>query len=363
MLNGTRPPVLPTPSIPAEDRTGGAPDEDIWTIVVSYQGARWLPKLFESLPEAVRRRTILIDNASPDRSAADVRSRYPEVDVTELTENVGFGRANNIGIRRALELGARHVFLLNQDCVVEPETVAQLARALDENPAYGIMSALTFSYEDDSIERGFLGFTRGDRVDDEYWYDLVQGRAKDVYELKFVNAAAVLVRGEVLREIGGFDPLFFMYGEDRDLCRRMVDAGWKIGFAPAARVRHWNGGLHGPTQGETLGWAMTMEYNRALLRFKSGRRSLGMAYAGFVWSLVRAQWQTLRTGCRMFAARLAAAVKVLWRLPAIARGLRNDECRVSNVEGMTKSEIRSPNVECRRNGEVRMTNVERGAGK
>jgi GT2 family glycosyltransferase len=214
------------------------------------------------------------------------------------------------------------VFLLNQDCVVEPQGVEQLARALDENSEYGIMSALAFSYDDNSIERGFLGFTRGDRVDDEYWYDLVQGQTKEVYELKFVNAAAVLVRGEVLREIGGFDPLFFMYGEDRDLCRRVLDAGWKIGFAPAARVRHWNGGLHGPTQGETLGWAMTMEYNRALLRFKSGRRSLGMACAGFVWSLVTAQWQALRSGSRMLAARLAAAVQVLLRLPWIARGLR-----------------------------------------
>src|SRR5262249_35245854 len=96
-----------------------------------------------------------------------------------------------------------------------------------------------------------------------------------VYGVEFAPAASVLIPAAALREVGGFDELFFLYREDDDLCRRLKKAGWKIGIAPSARVQHWHG-LH--QRGASWRYRFFLDYGDGILFLKYSKRSLPLAY-------------------------------------------------------------------------------------
>ena len=104
----------------------------------------------------------------------------------------------------------------------------------------GIVSPLHLSYDGSSIDRHVLGYLSGDApslID-----DLRNGTQKDTYEVTFFPAAGWLIHVRALETVGGFDPLFFMYGEDKDYCARLRRAGLRILLAPKATICHYHGG-------------------------------------------------------------------------------------------------------------------------
>jgi GT2 family glycosyltransferase len=241
-------------------------------LLVSYNGAQFLPRCLASLLSQVPPpgRVLVIDNGSTDDTVALVRQAFPQVETVALGRNLGFGAANNIGIEKALAAGAENIFLLNQDMVLRDGVVEFLGRAMADHPDYGLVSAFHLTYDGATLDRLFRWHLPTHVVDDLYF-----GRLQDVYETPFVPAAAVLLRADALRAVGGFDPLFFLYHEDDDLCRRLRLDGWKLGLVPRAQVQHWHGQLNARP---SLGWLCNWEYSEAVHLLKSSHRAFPVAY-------------------------------------------------------------------------------------
>lgn len=210
----------------------------ICAVVVTYNGTRWVEQCFGSLLRSTSRVDVVaVDNGSGDGTAAMIREQFPGVDVIEPGENLGFGRANNLGIRRALDRDADYVFLLNQDAWVEPRTIENLVAAHREHPGFGVLSPVHLNGAGDALDVNFSHYLSPDNTP-AYYSDLYFRRLSPIYETRFVNAAAWLISRECIDTIGGFDPLFFLYGEDDDYIQRVRFHGLAVGIVSAETIRH-----------------------------------------------------------------------------------------------------------------------------
>ena len=182
---------------------------------------------------------VVIDNGSVDATVSVVKHRFPHIHLIESTRNLGFGQANNIGIKLAIERSADYVFLLNQDAWVEADTIATLVKTGDDNPGVGIISPLHFNGAGSALDKNFLEYFTQAHLKEFVGSILLQ--KKDIptlIETNFVNAAAWIISVECLKKTGGFDPIFFHYGEDRNYANRALHNGFKIGIDTTTRIYH-----------------------------------------------------------------------------------------------------------------------------
>lgn len=196
----------------------------VLVIIVSYNFERWMDRCIGSLRRSEYPvDTVIIDNGSQDATVALLKERYPEVHVVCNRENLGFGKANNIGMRLALEKGYDAVFLLNQDAWIDPNTIGTLVALCRKYPSFGILSPVHLTGKGDAIDAGFADYT-GIHTTEELPHS-------EITEVPFVNAAFWMIPTSVLRTVGGFSPLFYHYGEDVDFVHRLHYHGLKVGYA------------------------------------------------------------------------------------------------------------------------------------
>lgn len=212
----------------------------LFVIIVTYKGRQWYDRCFTSLRDSsFPLQTIVVDNASNDGSVEYIREQYPEVHLIESQENLGFGRANNIALRYALDHGCDYVFLLNQDAWVEVDTIKALVSVSSDYPEFGILAPVHLTPDRSSLELRFVSFVKDNKYTDGDWFnDMYMGKMKDVYETKYIHAAGWLLPKRVLEVVGGFDPIFVHYEEDDDYLNRVRYHGFKIGICPGARMVH-----------------------------------------------------------------------------------------------------------------------------
>ena len=211
---------------------------DLYVIIVTYNGAPWIRGALDSLRRSeLPCIPVVVDNASTDDSVDIVRREYPEAVLLAQSDNTGFGIGNNIGISLALQRGAKYIFLLNQDAFVTPPAFGALVDFMERHPEYAVTTPLHCSPDLGSIDRGTLrGYLHPYAPD--YLSDACLGQVKEHYNIRGINAAAWMVRSAAFRTVGGFDPVFFMYGEDDDLITRFAHLGQRFALVPAARVVH-----------------------------------------------------------------------------------------------------------------------------
>jgi N-acetylglucosaminyl-diphospho-decaprenol L-rhamnosyltransferase len=219
-------------------------------VVVNYNAAAHLAPCLTSLRSAGATSVVVVDNGSSDGSREVVSGADPAATWIETGANLGYGRAANRG---AAGLHAEYLLVANPDLVVGPEALTALASRLDAEPDLGIVgprilnpdgtiypSARTFPDMVDAIGHGLLGsvapanpFTRR--------YRLLDWDHSEPARVDWVSGACFLVRRTVWDRLAGFDPAYFMYLEDVDLCWRCRRAGWAVGYEPAAEVVHVQG--------------------------------------------------------------------------------------------------------------------------
>jgi GT2 family glycosyltransferase len=210
----------------------------IYVVIVTYNGAPWIRGVLGSLRNSERKCTpVVVDNASEDGTPDIIRREFPEAILLPQEHNGGFGRGNNVGISFAMAQGASYIFLLNQDAYVTPSALGQLADFLDQHPEYAVATPLHCSPDlnslDPQTQRGYL-----QRHAPRYLSDACLGQSKEYYDIRGINAAAWMVRAEAFQVVGGFDPIFFMYGEDDDLIARFAYLGQRFALLPASRIVH-----------------------------------------------------------------------------------------------------------------------------
>lgn len=211
----------------------------IFIVIVTWNGMKWLKECMECIRRStVPVKTIVIDNGSTDDTCDFIRKNYPEVILFETGKNLGFGQANNVGIRYAYDNGADYVYLLNQDAYVYPDMFERLL-AVAENPVHsdlGILSPLHIHGSRSRFDSHFKDYVS--EFGGEFVEDYAFGKIKDVYFTECVPAAGWLLPKSTIETVGGFNPMFFHYGEDINYAQRVKYHKLKVGIVPVARMIH-----------------------------------------------------------------------------------------------------------------------------
>lgn len=214
---------------------------NIFCIVVIYNGTQnnWIKNCFSSiLNSSIPITIIAVDNNSNDDSTSYIKTHFPEVQLIECEENLGFGKANNIGIEIALKNNCDFVFLLNQDARVNPDTIQKLALKLKQNPDFGIISPMHLNGTGSALDYNFSNYIIPSYCKNLYSDFVLNKVADKVYESDFICAAAWLLSRRCLEIVGGFNPTFFHYGEDDNYVHRLHYKGLKIGVDPFSTMYH-----------------------------------------------------------------------------------------------------------------------------
>ena len=202
-------------------------NKKVFVVLVTYNGAHWIDKNIQSLLDSNYPVSIIaIDNNSTDNSVA-LLAKYPQVDLIQSPDNLGFGRANNLGMKKALEHGADYVFFLNQDAWVFEDTIGSLIAKMESHPEFGIISPMHFIADNISLDKSF-----------ETYLSRKTSEAGGITVVPFVNAAAWMLSRKCIETVGYFEPLFGHYGEDRNYCDRVKYHTFKIGIDGDSRIVH-----------------------------------------------------------------------------------------------------------------------------
>lgn len=248
------------------------------TVVITYNAEYWVEKCFGSLTNShLANHTILaIDNGSTDKTIEIIKKKYPQVVIIETGKNLGFGKANNIGLKWALEQNAEYIFLLNQDAWVFEGTINTLIAISKKNRDYGIISPVHLN-NPQKIDDGFAYYCLNNTNTDFIYDSFCANPHKEIYQTKYINAAAWLVTRECIERNGGFMPIFPHYGEDVNYCGRVLASGLKIGFTPGNTIIH---DRNITERKFTFRKRFTMMYVHFLTIFVSNNKK-GAAYFGY----------------------------------------------------------------------------------
>ena len=181
---------------------------------------------------------IVVDNGSTDGSAETLRNAFPGLEVLVNEENLGYVKGVNAGIRRALEIGATHVLLMNNDAVASPGMAEVLMKAFDDLPRAGVVGPKIFYYGTERMwfNGGHFNHTLG--LSTHPLMDLMDDGGDQSRQVDFITGCAMMVRSEVFLDIGLFDEDFEIYAEDLDLCLRARERGYEIWLVPQAMAEH-----------------------------------------------------------------------------------------------------------------------------
>jgi len=215
----------------------------------------------------------VVDNGSDDGTAELVAERFPQVRLCRLDRNLGFAAANNLAAR---DLPGRALLLLNPDAVLLGDALPVMLAALAADPHRGAISPRIDRPDgrlDAACRRSFptpltalwrLGGMSRLRPESSRFgaYNLTHLPVDQPTEIDSGSGACLLLRREVWERLGGFDPRFFMYGEDLDLCWRLRELGFTVRYEPAARVIHRKG-----TSSRQVALPMLIAFHRSMWRF------------------------------------------------------------------------------------------------
>ena len=223
------------------------PAPRVLAVVVTYNAMRWADRCFGSLlASSLKPDVLAVDNGSSDGTREHLAAAFPEVMLVCTEENLGFGAANNIGLRKALAEGYEFVYLMNQDAWVCEDTLALLTAA--HRREFGVLSPLQ-NAADGKMDEGFRRKCGRPLERAGFSADTMSpgsgGPAEKLpalVEVPFVMAAHWLVSREALEAVGGFSPAFRQYGEDDNFIDRLHWHGFGCGVVPEAKAVHDRGG-------------------------------------------------------------------------------------------------------------------------
>lgn len=223
----------------------------VLAIVVTYNSLEWVDRCFGSLrASGVPVDVVAVDNNSSDGTPDYLEKNFPEVKLFREASNLGFGAANNIGLKKALEEGYDYVYLLNADAWIFPDTVGTLIDAFENSDGtFGVLSPLQFAAPGPDADGS-------GRLDPRFAAKC--GAALDadapLVEVPFVMAAHWMISRSCLEAVGPFSPSFPHYGEDDNWLHRARYAGFCAGVVPGAAAVHDRA-----QRPETKAWRMKLK--------------------------------------------------------------------------------------------------------
>lgn len=224
-------------------------------IIVNYNVRGFLENLLASLRRALDRiesEIIVVDNFSDDDSVDYLKKSHPEVNLIENQTNVGFGKANNQGVKAAT---GEFILLINPDSVVEENTIEEMISFMKTHPDTGAAGCKILN-ADGTLQKacrrsfptpwvalsklfGLSAVFPKSRLFGRY--NLTYLDAGKLHEVDAISGSFMFMRKDVFEQVGGFDEDYFMYGEDIDLCFKIKQAGYRVYYVPNTSVIHFKG--------------------------------------------------------------------------------------------------------------------------
>jgi len=224
-------------------------------IIVSYNVRYFLEEALASLERAtvgIESEILVVDNASADDSVVMVKDQFPNVKLIEFNENLGFGKANNLGLKLAQ---GEYILFLNPDTIVSQDCLKTCIQYMDQNLEYGACGVKMIDGSGQILpesKRGFptpwvsfckmLGlhqiFPKSSFFNGYYLGHLSYDSNQDI---EVLSGAFFFVRKSILELTGGFDEQYFMYGEDIDLSTKIRRSGFKIAYLSDTKIVHYKG--------------------------------------------------------------------------------------------------------------------------
>ncbi|WP_017815627.1 glycosyltransferase family 2 protein [Paenibacillus shenyangensis] len=228
---------------------------DVSVLILNYNTCQLTMDCIESVYRSSTQYSyeiIVVDNHSSDDSTTRIPAAYPNIVFIANQDNGGFAKGNNIGMKIAR---GRYTLLLNSDTIVQPDTLETMVSFMDAHPtagASGCKIILPDGSLDKACKRGFptpsasfyyaFGFSKLFPDNPKFnGYQLGYLSPDESYQVDSLVGAFMLVRREVIEQIGGLDEEFFMYGEDIDWCYRIKEAGWEIHYCADTFIVHHKG--------------------------------------------------------------------------------------------------------------------------
>lgn len=247
----------------------------ISVIIVNYNGRRFLEKCLASLRKQNYPthgfEIIVVDNGSSDDSVEYMRLNWPFVRVIDAKKNLGFAAGNNLGFKHAK---GEFYALLNNDTEVPSNWISALVQQILESKSIGLVTCkILFHGEKETINSAGLQLLADGRGSDRGFREKDLGQYDQKEDVFGACGASVLIRKEMLEEIGDFDERLFMYYEDLDLSWRAKLMNWRCVYTPETFVLH----IHCGSSGE---WSeffrFHVERNRALVSIKNAPPSMAL---------------------------------------------------------------------------------------
>jgi GT2 family glycosyltransferase len=320
-VSATGPAAAPAPA------PGPATEPLVSIIVVSYRTRELTLEALRSIVRETRHvpyEVIVVDNASDDGSAAAIAGEFPEVRLLARSDNLGFARANNVA---AKEARGRFLLLLNPDTVVLDGAVDRLVAFAESRPAARIWGGRTL-YPDRSLNptscwrrmtlwnvlcrtTGLSGLLPASPVFNSESYGRWDRSTER--EVDIVTGCFLLIERAFWERLGGFDPRFFMYGEEADLCLRAARLGARPVVTPEATIVHY-GGASERVRSEMMVRLLTAKAELIKQHWSAPTQRAGLALLA-LWPLTRAV--ALGLAARMAGqpglAERAATWRTIWQ--------------------------------------------------
>ena len=215
----------------------------VFIIVLNYNGQKYLDECLTSIKLQTYQnyKIIVFDNASKDNSVNYVSRAFPSVILLQSEKNLGFAEGNNVAIKFALSHGANYVFLLNNDTIIKEDSLDKLVATAECDGSIGIVGPAIFDIENRKFlqEAGMTTDMFGFPVSLKYYRNDSNSEVSEVF---YLSGCALLIKADVLKEIGSFDQEYFMFAEDLDLCWRAQLMGYKVVVNKTSKIYHKGGG-------------------------------------------------------------------------------------------------------------------------
>lgn len=215
-------------------------------IIVNWNAKKFLVKYLRSLTSEIadlNAEIIVVDNASTDGSQDTIQKDFHHVKLIKNDTNVGFAKANNIGIEHSI---GKYVCLVNPDVVILDGCIEKMCAYMNENPSVGILgpkilnSDLTLQKSCRKHPTLLNTFCRALALDRVFPFFTFYPHDR-IRRVEVLSGCFLMVRREAVKEVGLLDEGFFMYAEDKDWCRRFCEAHWEVVYFPDAEVIHYGG--------------------------------------------------------------------------------------------------------------------------
>lgn len=229
--------------------------KDLSIVIVSYNTKDFLANCLDSIYKTSKDLSfeiVVVDNASGDKSADMVSKEYKDVILVENSQNLGFSKANNLGVKKT---NGRYILFLNADTVVYPDTLKTMIDFMDSQKQAGAATCklvMPNGKIDDASHRGFptpwnsfSHFTGLAKIFPKTklfgGYNLGFEDLSKTHEIDVLAGAFMFVRRKAGEDVGWWDEDYFFYGEDIDFCFMLKEKGWKIHYVPQVSILHYKG--------------------------------------------------------------------------------------------------------------------------